>query len=110
MVLIDADALKKQGWTMQRTVAVDFQTMETQIKKPTDFPIIEDAVLVVRCKDCKYFARIKDEKSGVIHSECIRTWAGITEHDFCSYGEREDDYGQCLPMSEKDFYTRSKFH
>ena len=44
--LIDADALEKQGWIMNRTVAVDFQTMEMQTKKPTDFPTI-DAVPVV---------------------------------------------------------------
>lgn len=44
MRLIDADTLEEQGWIMQRTVAVNPQTMEMQMKKPTDFPTIIDAV------------------------------------------------------------------
>lgn len=39
--LIDADALEKDGWMMNRIVQVDKNTMSYQTKKPTDFPIIE---------------------------------------------------------------------
>lgn len=38
---IDADALEKDGWMMNRIVQVDKNTMSYQTKKPTDFPTIE---------------------------------------------------------------------
>lgn len=41
MRLIDADALERNGWHMNRTVRVDKDTMEIQTRKPTDFPTIE---------------------------------------------------------------------
>ena len=45
-----------------------------------------DAVLVVRCKDCKYW---QDNNDGYPHEEC-RWGHGETPdaNDFCSYGER----------------------
>lgn len=39
--LIDADALERDGWEMSRTVRINKDTMEWQIRKPTDFPVIE---------------------------------------------------------------------
>lgn len=41
MRLIDADALEKDGWRMNRNVQINKQTMEFQTRKPTDFPTIE---------------------------------------------------------------------
>ena len=41
MRAIDADALKREGWHMTRTVRVDKDTMEMQTRKPTDFPTID---------------------------------------------------------------------
>lgn len=41
MKLIDADALERDGWMMHRTVQVDKYTMSYQVKKPTDFHVIE---------------------------------------------------------------------
>ena len=40
-ILIDADALEKDGWRMSRTVQIDEKTMELQTRKPTDFPAVE---------------------------------------------------------------------
>lgn len=41
MRLIDSDALERDGWKLHRTIRVDKNTMEYQVKKPTDFPAIE---------------------------------------------------------------------
>ena len=76
MQLIDAYALEKQGWTMNRTVAVDPQTMEMQVKKPTDFPAIIDAIPVVRCKDCKYMTEHYDTDGNVPYWTCSQWDSG----------------------------------
>lgn len=39
--LIDADALERDGWKMHRTVQVDKDNMFYQVKKPTDFSVVE---------------------------------------------------------------------
>lgn len=39
--LIDADALEKEGWFLSRNRQVDSKTMVYEVKKPTEFPIIE---------------------------------------------------------------------
>ena len=39
--LIDADALERDGWRMFRIVRIDEKTMESQIRKPTDFPTVD---------------------------------------------------------------------
>ena len=46
MRLIDADALERDGWQMSRTVQVSKDTMEYQVRKPKDFPAIEDATTI----------------------------------------------------------------
>lgn len=56
----------------------------------------EDAVEVVRCKDCKYYCQ--DKINGVIcrhpeldfDIECYDHWINTNPDDFCSYGERKD--------------------
>lgn len=78
MRLVDADELEKQGWTMHRTVFVNPQTMEMQVKKPTDFPAIVDAVPVVRCKDCKWWDKSEDSPFGycmaIKHGYFSKNW------------------------------------
>ena len=41
MKLIDADALEKEGWYLNRIIQTDKNTMKYQTKKPTEFPAIE---------------------------------------------------------------------
>ena len=41
MRLIDADALEKEGWSLHRTVRVDRQTSEYQVKQIAEVPTIE---------------------------------------------------------------------
>lgn len=85
MQLIDANELEKRGWTMHRTVVVNPQTMEMQVKKPTDFPAIIDAVPVVRCKDCKH----RDAEDGFCKG---RGWPMqlVPDDGFCDKGERSE--------------------
>lgn len=60
-IMIDADALEKDGWMMHRTVRVDKDTMSYQTKKPTDFPAIEPDwnELLVICDNCGHAIRVK---------------------------------------------------
>ena len=41
MRLIDADALEREGWYINRIIQTGKTTMEYQTKKPTEFPAIE---------------------------------------------------------------------
>lgn len=59
--LIDADALEKDGWKMNRIVRVDKNTMEYQTKKPTDFPTIEPEPKWIPCTE-----RLPENKSYVL--------------------------------------------
>ena len=86
MRLIDADELEKQGWTMHRTVVVNPQTMEMQVKKPTDFPAIIDAVPMVRCKDCKWWRKETDHT--------CRKWGGASPrkaNGYCDEGKMSEE-------------------
>ena len=40
--MIDADALEREGWSMCRTFQKDRCTMVYEVKKPSDFPTIEE--------------------------------------------------------------------
>ena len=42
MRLIDADALEREGWSLCRTFEKDKTTMVYEVKKPYDFPTIEE--------------------------------------------------------------------
>lgn len=49
-----------------------------------------DAVVVVRCKDCKHYDMgvcLKIYSDGNVHPEA---WQSRKPDDFCSYGERKD--------------------
>ena len=89
MRLIDADALLQKavphGWSTPKWVS------DIMIE---DAPTI-DAVLVVRCCDCKWFqCNIRLDgylPNGVDEYECRHWCGGCDPTDFCSYGERKDD-------------------
>ena len=42
MRLINADALEREGWSLCRTFRKDKGTMVYEMKKPSDFPTIEE--------------------------------------------------------------------
>lgn len=53
-----------------------------------------DAVKVVRCKDCKHLVLTKDGEHNP--NDCVCDYwmcDGLTDDDFCSYGERRTDNG-----------------
>ena len=52
-----------------------------------------DAVKVVRCKNCRYYQTAKSNKKGFLI--CPASGMEITETDYCSYGvrmDKEDDH------------------
>lgn len=74
------------------------------IKNEMDHPIFEkwkeyidsiptvDAVHIIRCKDCKYFIPYDGEEHKGDCSELVGLESCIYEYDFCSYGERREEY------------------
>ena len=44
---------------------------------------------MVQCKECAYWEKAKVNKKGF--RICPASGMEITEHDFCSYGERKDN-------------------
>lgn len=50
---------------------------------------VDDAVEVVRCKDCKHWHDPDENKWGACYE-----WGGYSqENDYCSWGERREDDG-----------------
>lgn len=49
---------------------------------------VEDAVVVVKCKDCKFYNDAEVNKRGFL--VCPVSGMDITEYDYCSYGERKE--------------------
>lgn len=85
---IDADAIEKEGWHMQRRKQEDYHTMVLETKKPSEFPTA-DVVEVVRCKDC-FYRRIAND--GMTHYYwCDTIQNSVNDDDYCSYGERKSE-------------------
>lgn len=80
---IKADALEKEGWTLNRTYSQDLNTIVYETKKLSDFQTA-DAVEVVRCKDCKWFNDFGCAIRIVDNSDKPK------DNDFCSFGERKE--------------------
>lgn len=79
MLLIDGDALEDQfGVSDEDLLALD------EIRRA---PTV-DAVVVTRCKDCKYLVNATVNANGFLI--CDISDMEITPDDFCSYGERRD--------------------
>lgn len=78
MRAIDADALEREGWSLCRTFQKDECTMVYEVKKPSDFPAIEERktgkwiiepydvendIWVHRCGECMKVAMLGSKKS-----------------------------------------------
>lgn len=92
MRLTDADAYKEfhrrecPGCCCTCTACAEDMTCKLIDEAPT----VEDAVIVTRCKDCKYviFTEHRD------YLRCTKHVAfSFRPNDFCSYGERRTDSG-----------------
>ena len=89
MRLIDAAALSKDGWVLERH---GVSNTHLQSKSLADVPTV-DAVPVVRCKECKHW----DDSHGIgwcdCHSKILPTgdWTMFNADDYCSYAERRTE-------------------
>ncbi len=91
MRLTDADAYKEfhrrecPGCCCTCTACAEDMTCKLIDEAPT----VEDAVIVTRCKDCKYGDYDSTPNGAMV---CLRTNDGFwrMETDFCSYGERRE--------------------
>lgn len=79
--LIDADALEKDGWKMNRIVKVDNNTMEYQTKKPTDFSTIEPEQQWIPVSERLPHGSCSDLVNVSIHDD-----SGDTPFDYTSCG------------------------
>ena len=83
MRLIDADAFLKEYCEPYPHI---YQAMSSAFKHAPKV----DAVLVIRCRDCKHCRR--ELAQGKWEGSC-RYWNthSVMLNDFCSYGERKDN-------------------
>ena len=100
MRLIDADAILKASENSDKALVLGSgKSLEIAYallkKKVEDAPTV-DAVVVTRCKDCKYY---RNHPNGLcyLHTEPKETERGysgdavcVEPDDFCSYGKRKD--------------------
>ena len=95
MRLIDADALMEKSlkdancYMDNNDIKHGYHNVQCLIY---DAPTI-DAVLVVRCKDCRHWCEMQN-----LTGACLRLcaidgalWMGTDATDFCSFAERKDD-------------------
>ena len=97
MRLIDADALERQLNTQYDFLCKQYGGYDhyttgygDALCTVEDTPTVEDAVVVVRCKDCRHYDEHTD-KWGT-WQYCNLTDRIISEkNSFCSFGERKSD-------------------
>ena len=88
MRLIDAEELERLFYEQVESGATDlFDAFEDALQDAQTV----DAVAVVRCKDCVYWREAVTNDKGFLI--CPASGMEITESDFCSYGEREENNG-----------------
>ena len=102
MRLVDATPLecqakerKENEWNQRVSPTSWAHAEESFLHRIEDAPTV-DAVVVTRCKDCKYY---RNHPNGLcyLHTEPKETERGysgdavcVEPDDFCSYGERKD--------------------
>ena len=81
MRLIDADKMN---------LLLGISDRDIYAKRMLDHMDTVDAVVVTRCKDCKYaYINSFSASSGV--ALCTLSGQPMQQDDFCSYGERRED-------------------
>lgn len=58
------------------------------VQKAVDDMRGEDAVPIIRCKDCRYCV---EKKSTAIKKHCIWWYRSVDDDDYCSRAERRED-------------------
>lgn len=89
--VVNADEIRKKAVPHTRGdygYSADIRKWAVLVGDIDDAPTI-DAVLVVRCKDCKHYVDRKEisKKCCYVH---LLTPHPMPEDGFCSYGERKD--------------------
>lgn len=88
MRLIDADAVYNKAVEDQRKGEIEDWEADSIINYLDDAPTINDAEIVVRCKDCDAWKRnvgIVDSPNG----HCFEHDIDTNGQDFCSWGATE---------------------
>ena len=86
--MIDAEELERLFYEKVESGATDlFDAFEDALQEAQTV----DAVPVVRCKDCVHWREAVTNDKGFLI--CPASGMEITESDFCSYGEREENNG-----------------
>ncbi len=82
--MIDADALIDAIENSRGKNSIYAQFVRAWVKEaPT-----EDAVPVVRCRDCKFWS---DTPSDILVRKCNVRSGYASDNGYCSYGERKDN-------------------
>ena len=92
--LISRSALLKEGIRGKYLVGADgsiFIPVHCVRKYIKEAPAV-DAVIPVRCRDCKHFCPYEGEEHKGVCDELVGLESCVYEDDFCSYGERRDDH------------------
>ena len=99
MRLIDADAISEDILSLTMTITglwggkgvlnEFMQEYRRSVLRIVDDAATVDAVLVVRCRDCKFGDWDSEPNDAMV---CMRTKDGFwrSGNDFCSYGERKE--------------------
>ena len=85
MRLIDADAVYNKAMENHRKGEIEDWEADLIIDYLDDAPTINDAEIVVRCKDCKH----RTEYGNCGHPRQKGVLPSAYPFDFCSYGEAE---------------------
>ena len=91
--LISRSALLKEGIRGKYLVGADgsiFIPVHCVRKYIKEAPAV-DAVIPVRCRDCKHFCPYEGEEHKGDCDEVVGLESCVYEDDFCSYGERRAD-------------------
>lgn len=87
-----AELMERRGvksWLKTAFDATDFEQLLAEV------PTVEDAVEVVRCKDCKHFnmrtMECENDAVSTDHEGGASYSLNFYLDDFCSYGERRED-------------------
>ena len=83
MRLIDADAVYNKAVENQRKGEIEDWEADSIIDYLDDAPTINDAEIVVRCKDCKH----RTEAGNCGHPRHHGVLPSAYPYDFCSYGD-----------------------
>ena len=97
MRLIDADAVYNKAMEDHQRGEIEDWEADSIINYLDDAPTINDAEIVVRCKDCKYFGR---ELENGKHDCTDFNLPYCRSDDFCSHGVRTDGENEKKPARE----------